>query len=317
VDQTFSFQKDWAALEAFLSLAGRVPSEKAAFLARYGAFDDQPGVDSFIGASRDMARMGAELGGPHNLRQRLAADSEYLSGIHAPDDVYGSIVWTAIQGEKLAESISSKLAGLPDLIGDARQVLAGNDGIVDKANAIARNLRQLADKVASYGPRLTASILMIQKTEIVNQANRAIGGMKADNRTFEEKAAKATEDMKGWFGADKAKKENESLQAQIAGLQTEIAKKQLLDTDLEDFFVKATRVASRLSNAAESLKALAKAFQDTSDRIRDTFLLGSQEQLKDVAWLAHALDAPKQIERWNEFRSAAQNFTQSVLVPAG
>jgi hypothetical protein len=323
--EKFLFRQDWTAAQAFFSLVGRVPADKAGFLARYGPFENEISVEGFTGALREVNLAAGELGSPDSLKRRLAADSQYLLRPNPPDEVYASIVWLSMQAGNVARTISSTFELLPNLLqsagaGDqeraqrAKQVLAGDGGLVSAAVAIAGTTRQIAEKLASYGPRLTRSILTFHDTEVVNQANRVMSEMKSDIVGLQKQAGEASEKAKGWFGADKANEEYERLQKEIASRAAEIERKGLLDADLGDFFVTANKAVPGLLSAVQRLRDLEKMFQDIADKIGDTCKLASPEQLGDPAWLARSLNFPTEIERWKEFQSAAQNFTQGALV---
>lgn len=319
------FRRDWAPAQTFFSLVGRVPADPASFLSRYGPFENEISVEAFTGALRDVNAMAGELGSPDSLKRRLAANSEYVLRPNPPDEVYASIVWLSMQAGNTAHTISSTLELLPNLLQSAgatvreraqraRQVLTGDGGLASKAEAVAGAARQIAEKLASYVPRVTATILTIHDTEVVNQANRAISGLKSDRIRLQEQADQAAEKAKGWFGRDKANEQYERLKQEIAGRASEIERKGLLESDLGDFFITANKVAPGLSSAAQRLRELGKAFQDTADKIATTSRLASEEQLGDVDWMSRALNLPTEIQRWKEFHSAAQNFTQDALV---
>jgi hypothetical protein len=322
------FSKDWAAAQTFFSLLARVPADTAGFLSRYGPFENEISVEEFTGAVRDVNAIAGELGSPDSLKRRLTADREYVLRPKPPYEVYASIVWLSMQAGNTAHTISSTLDLLPNLLQSAgatdreraqrsRQVLTGNGGLAAKAEAVAGSARQIADKVASYVPRLNAAILTIHDTEVVNQANRAISAVKSGRAGLEEQANQAAEKAKGWFGAEKAKEELESLKLEIASGEAEMKRKGLLESDLGDFFIIANKVAPGLLSAAQHLRELGKAFQDTADKIALTERLASEEQLGNVDWLSKALSLPTEIQRWKEFHSAAQNFTQDSLVSLG
>jgi hypothetical protein len=324
-EQLFPFAPDWSVAQSFFALVGGLPADEESFVSRYGPFENQVSVEQFTGAVRAVNEIAGKLGGSESLKRRVAADGQYLLRPSAPDEVYANIVWVAIQAGSAAKTISSTFELLPGLMQSAgataggraqraRQVLAGEGGLVSTAEAVAGQIQQVRDRLAPYVPPIPKAIVAFNESEVLNQANRAIGGLQSDMRKLQKQAEEEKEKAKGWFGADKAKEQYESLTKQIAECAAEIGRKQQLDSDMGDFFNSANRVAPALSNIGESLRKLAKVFTDTADRIGATCKAASPEQLGDSAWLAGALGVSTEIDRWKTLQTAADNFVQGAFI---
>lgn len=304
----FDFRRDWAGVQAFFAPLSRMPVDQAGFASRYGPFEDQAAVEQFIAALREINQIGKELGGP---------DNRCVPGPNPPDEVYAGIAWVSLRAGDTANAISSTLELLPKMMEGAareraqrvKQTLAGSGGLVFQARETAKAIQNIAEKIASYGPRLKKPLLAVHDSEIVGQANRAISGSKVEIPRLQKQADEAAEKAKGWFGADKAKQEYERLTGEIARNKSEIERKGLLESDMGDFFVGSSKVPRALSNSADQLRTLGKAFQGIADRIDDTCRLATDEQLGDPAWLAKALNLQSEIASWKELQSAAQKFT--------
>jgi hypothetical protein len=325
VTAMFDFRRDWAVVHDFFSPLSRVPADKAGFVSRYGSFENEASVEKFTAALRDLDQIGKELGGPDSLKRRMAEDSEYLLHPAPPDEVYARIVGVSMRASDTANAISSTYELLPNMMEGAgesardraqrvRQMLAGSDGLASQAAEMVKIIQDTAEKVASYGPRLTKPLLAVHDSEIVNQTNSAISDLKVAIPGLQKRASEAAEKAKGWFGAEKAKEEFERLTNEIAGNKSEIERKALLESDMGDFFVSSNKVAPALASSADQLRTLGKAFQDLAGRINDTCRLATGDQLGDPAWLAKALNLQAEIASWKELQSAAQKFTQEAIV---
>lgn len=319
------FRRDWTTAEAFFSIIRSIPAGKAAFLARYGPFENEISVEEFTAALRDVNQVAGELGSPDSLKRRLSGDTEYLLRPKPPAEVYAAIVWLGMQAGNLAHSMVAEWELLPDLMQSAgasagerakraKELLSGNGGLASKVDSMAGTAQQLAETLAAYEPRLTRSILAFHATEVVNQANRAIAELKVKSETLQEAAAKAAAKANAWFGAGNAKEELERLKEEMARCAAEIEKKELLDSDLGDFFVVANRVAPAILGASKRLSGLAKEFHDVSDKIGNTCRLASPQQLGDSGWLTRAIGFSAETEHWKAFQRDAQAFTQNALV---
>jgi len=325
VEQLFLIAQDWAVAQSFFALVGGLPADEPSFVSRYGPFENRVSVEQFTEAVRAVNDIAGKLGGPESLKRRVAADGKYLLRANPPDEVYANIVWVAMQAGNAAKTISSTFELWPGAIESAgasagerapraKQVLTGEGGLVSTGEGVAGQIQQVRDRLMAFVPPITKAIVTFNETEVLNQAHRAAGGLQSDMRKLQKQADEAAEKAKGWFGAEKAKEQYESLTKQIAECAAEIQRKQQLDSDMGDFFNSANRVAPALSNIGDSLRKLAKVFTDAADRIGATGKIASPEQLGDSRWLAGALAFPAEIDRWKTLQTAAENFVHGAFI---
>jgi hypothetical protein len=308
-----------------LATVGRLPADDSSFQTRYGQFENQTSVQEFTGAVRAVNDIARKLGGPESTKRRIASDGSYLLGADPPDEVYANIVWVAMLAGNAANAIASAFESLPGLMESAgssaderakraKQVLSGNGGLVSTAETVARRIEEVRGKVAPYAQPFKKASLAFQESEVLNQANQAIGGLEADLERLQKEAEQAKEKTKGWFGADKAKEQLQALTGQISETKAELERKKSLDAEMGDFFVSVSSVPPALSNLGESLKKLGKVFADAADRMSMTAKNASPAQLGDYSWLSGALNLPAETQRWKEIGTAAQSFVQGALV---
>jgi hypothetical protein len=323
----FAFREDWAALRPFFGAARSVPDEPEAFQSRYGAFADAANVTPFVRAVLTMHQIEDEMGGPAVLRQRLASNPDYLLKTEMPNDFYAHLVRMSSHAEGAAEALAKTFPLLESLLSPAmpaperaaslRKVLAGPTGLAATTAAAAGEIESVRTALGPLTQRFLSALHALHQTQVVNQANVAIGTLESSTARLRRQADEAKEKAKSWFGGASGEKELLDLERQIAAATEELARKQAFVDGAAGFFITGNRVGPALARVAEKLRILAGIFAGAGERLTTVSQISNTEQLSDYQWLAHALDFPGAWQRWSGIEKAAREFVQGATVDLG
>jgi hypothetical protein len=257
----------------------------------------------------------------------LANTPDYLFQANPPADIYAQLVWVASRAESAAQAFGSTFPLVESLLSPAmpvaqraaslRRVLSGPGGLAATAALVAGQVQGVRGSLAPLTPQFNAALQTFHQTQVINQANVAIGELESSVTRLGTQAAEAREKAGSWLGKAKAEKELAELEQQIAAKNEELKRKQMLVDDTDALFTAGNRVVPALASIDEKLRILAKVFTDASDRLTTASQISSTDQLSDYKWLAGALDFPAAWQRWNGIQKQAQAFVQSATDDIG
>ncbi|MBD2505581.1 hypothetical protein [Anabaena azotica] len=350
---TEDLSKNLFNLQVWLKQVVQFPEDDEAFKARYGSFQDEQGVQTFVAAVANARQVAQNFGNPTTLKQQIASNPNLLMGIDPPKLVYGHLVWLFTQIGNAASTFESTLGSLQQLLEPSntdqktraeylKTILNGSGGLVSTANNNKSKTEILMSQISPFESQLSQAIQTFNETKLVNQANQRIGLLGSNIDQLKNQAAQAYKQWKGktmpesvWsepiesIGDDKeqegltmlwdrkkknARKKYEQLRQEIDAAQAEVQQKSIFTNDLKDFFINGNRVVAAVLSINNNLKKINKVFGDTADRLTDVCNLSSEEKLSNYLWVARALEIPKALEVWKGIKDAAQNFVQNSLV---
>lgn len=344
---------NWSTLLNFFQHYSRLPHDPQAFAARYGSFDDAQGVTQLTSAFADIADTARRLGGPDSLKRNISDKPDYLFRAEPPDELYAHNVWLASQVQNAASGIAETLSSLPSDLPSVSEIqrgrmtqtlLSGQGSVAQTAEDLQRKTQDLASRFEPLRQRLSNAAQVFGATNVLNEANVALGRMEGAVGRLQSQAAAAykkwtgrdlppggapppasggDEAGGGWSlfggGREKAHKEYEQLAQELAARQAELQQKSQLAEDLDsNFFVGARALVPAVQNIEGALGQLGRVFGSTAERLRTASDVSSQRQLSDPDWLTRALDLPASVEAWRALAADAQQFAQrSMISPAG
>lgn len=226
-----------------------------------------------------------------------------------------------------------------------KNILAGQNGLMATANDIKRKIQTLRDKITPFEPRLTTAVQAFIQSDLLNQANEKIGANQGALERLQPQTVEAYEKWKGhpppvelsdeapsepsesggsersldsllpWKRKKKrAKQEYKRLKKEIEAAKYEIRQKALFVDDLKGFFMAGNRVVPALLEIDNNLGRVDKVFRDAIDKIVKFCSLSDDDQLSSYTWVARALDLTDELKKWQEIKSAAQDFVQHAMI---
>lgn len=208
------FSHSWLHLQDYVQTSLLLPITSADFEKRYGGFDKQGLVKSAVDAMRDLQALSSQFGNPTTLKDRIAHDVDYLFTPAPPDEIYGHIVWLAMQIQDAASTFKHTMVNLQRLIGTqagtrderaafVKALLVGPGSLAARAADMQAKTRMLIDKLTAFERKISSAndkmlVYTSQESDLLKYANRLAGEYK-DKIDNELKPASAAA-WKAWLG---------------------------------------------------------------------------------------------------------------------
>ncbi len=185
------FGQDWLRLQTFIGTALQLPISVGEFEAKYGSFTDEAMVKGCVDSMRNLQELSGTFGNPITIKQKIVHDGGYLTGATPPPELYGHIVWLALQIENAASTFGYTFASLKDIIGpgagskeeranNLKLILVGQGGLVSLAEDMKNKTDTLSSLLAKFdGDVSSASEGMLtytaQSSQIRKKAEDLVG----------------------------------------------------------------------------------------------------------------------------------------------
>src|SRR5688572_22107889 len=91
------FSDSWLNLQSFVQAGLLLPITKGNFEEKYGAFSNQKLITDAVEAMRKVQGLSATFGNPSLIKKKILENQSYLTSKTAPAEVYGHIIWLAMQ----------------------------------------------------------------------------------------------------------------------------------------------------------------------------------------------------------------------------
>lgn len=318
----FGWSADWSLLTPFFDRVGKMPNSDDAFAQRYGPFDDGAGRSGFVAALHSAAQLGARLGGPRSaarLRETLADDG---SDTEPPLEFFAQLVGLARRVHTAARTLASAVespeprpasgqAGA-ERSATLRWALAGAGGLAALAADVATDIEAIRSGLAAEQGRYIAALRALHESQLVNQANVAIGRLQVDIAVLETRRAALRDPTWGWIRHTRGQDELEQLEARIVDARQDLQRKLRLVDDTADIFSTGNAVVSALARVDQRLRGLARLFTEAAERLNFVSKTASPQQLSDDAWRRDALAFGDGWPDWLQVSSAAQQCVQQA-----
>ncbi len=323
----FSFRQDWAALGRFFEVVARIPGDPKAFQIRYGAFPNESSVNEFLNAVCSVGRIASAMGGPEAFGRCPTSVDDKIFATASPDDVYTQLVRLTNEIGSAAHTLGSVFPVLKSLLSPAisavekaaklRWALSGSESPAKTAEDIAGKIDTLRRVLALLTPQFLSTLQAFNKTEVINQANVALGALRSSIDRLGKQSIEAKKKTCKWLRKTKTERASIELVHRIADANEDLTRKQKLVDDTSTLFSTGNHVVPALMSIDEKLRFLAKIFTDVSERINTVTQISNTTQLSDYQWLTGALDFPDSWTQWREIEEAALKFVQEATADIG
>ena len=129
---------------------------------------------SLLKALRGVRDLSGTFGSPSTLKQRIASDGGYLLTKAPPAELYGHIVWLAMQVHNTAGKFHHTFTSLKDVIGPAagakaqraanlKDILLGRAGLVSSAEEMQKKTAALIARLSQFDGSLSEANLQVQR----------------------------------------------------------------------------------------------------------------------------------------------------------
>jgi hypothetical protein len=355
------FGNGWLDLQTFISQALQLPINIGDFTTKYGTFNDQKQVQSVLDAMIKVQNLSSTFGDPTTIRDKIIHNGSYLSSATPPSELYGHIVWLANQIENTASSFSYTFGSLSSIIGPSagtpeqraqnlKDILVGRGGLVSMAADMQQKTATLSSALALFDSKMAeANTQMLTYTgnqsQIIKDANTAIGTLTADRDELQKKADEAYAEWRAFTIAAvvasvsilvlscgllwpvaaavggglgiKAGLERgiyNGLMDQVAQKGVEIGKKTLLLTDLNGLNTAITPIQGTMTQFMTDLQTIEGVWVDIGANLQFICTNYGVEQLSDLPWVTQALKIGDAQNKWQLISNTASQFTQNSLV---
>ena len=211
------FGNQWLVLQSYIQQALALPINEGDWNDKYGQFSKQDLVTDALGVMKDVHDLSAHFGNPHIVKKRISEDGNYLFGKTPPDEIYGHIIWLAVQIQNAAGAIKNyltpeKLDRLlnPDRTPDPQkraryltEILTGKGGVQSKADKMKNLTADLLQKMTSFDGQMNAANKDLleyvgAESEILADANQTVGDLNAGIKDLQGKADEAMEQWRNY-----------------------------------------------------------------------------------------------------------------------
>jgi hypothetical protein len=316
-----AIRKSWQTLFRSLKLAATLPSDPAAFTARYGVYPDSSAVGAFLHAVNDLRDLAAGLSSPEGLRQALAKDGGALTGASAPPSAYGHFVWLTGQISNTAAEVQLSLVTLSERefsAGEVRELLAGGNGLLPRVEKLRAELLAIGRKVSAFSARFLADVNELRNSDLVRVANERIGGLEVSLTELRDAVEQASKSAAGFhllpFGQKKDRAAEQEAREQLAAAEADRVNALKLVDEVDAFTRGARDGLAALGELSEDglFAEAARALQRFTGQW--TMITGDSGQLGDPAWLRRTLDLPAAIAWWRSLEAEAQAVSTRGMV---
>lgn len=203
------FGSQWLQLQNYITQALQLPINMGDWNEKYGDFSDKQQVQDCLNAMVNVHDLAKTFGEPATLKEKIAADPNYIFTPTPPDQIYGHIVWLSGQIQNTAGTFSNTFESLREALseGTAEQraeilktILTGQGGLTSSAEDMQQKTADLMKKLLAFDKEFTAANTTVQEysgssSSILADANKLIGQLQEN---ISETQAAADEAYKKW-----------------------------------------------------------------------------------------------------------------------
>lgn len=198
------FTDSWLHLQSYITACLQLPINKGNFVAKYGDFADKKMVEDTLTAMTHLVDLTSTFGNPAILKRRISENPNYVFTPEPPSEIYGHIVWLAMQIQNAASTFNYTFASLKDLLDPSagtpqvraqnlKDVLVGRAGLVSTAGDMRKKTEDLLRKLTAFDAKIAAANdqmmhYLAGELGILADAEKLVGKYKADMDTYEASA---------------------------------------------------------------------------------------------------------------------------------
>lgn len=321
------FIESWHNLLEFFDKIAQLPEDIASFNDLYGNFDNDKGVIEFVNSCTIINSQAKNIGSPVSLKKQLAENAYLFQDNIPPGDLYCHIIWFSNLIQNSSSSIKEILNNLSNLFinesaskeeqaDKLKLVLLGDNGITAQADQIKDEISRLYDKISFIQKNFFNAVTTISQTLLLNEANQSIGALQNLISTQQKKVSDAHKKcMHSIINKEKARKDYESLKAELDSMLMEIKKKQSFANIMDnDFFISDNQVSTAIQNIKANIKSIGKIFSDFSEDMKNICVVSTTKQLSDYKWVSSALNLNKSVLNWDGIRNESKEFIEKAMI---
>jgi len=203
------FGSQWLQLQNYITQALQLPINMGDWNEKYGDFSDKQQVQDCLNAMVNVHDLAKTFGEPATLKEKIAADPNYIFTPTPPDQIYGHIVWLSGQIQNTAGTFSNTFESLREALSEGtveqraeilKTILMGQGGLTSSAEDMQQKTADLMKKLLAFDKEFTAANTTVQEysgssSSILADANKLIGQLQEN---ISETQAAADEAYKKW-----------------------------------------------------------------------------------------------------------------------
>lgn len=208
-DRFILFGESWLTMQNAVAASLKLPLNQGDFTSKYGSFPDtdKAEVDGCFAAMANLRDLSSSFGDPMAIKAKIASDGNYLLTATPPTEIYGHIVWLAMQIENAASTFDNTFAVLQELLSPSggtpaeradnlRNILTGDGGLTSTAADMRDRTGTLSSKLATFDGKVNEAATAIMEysggsSKILADANQLLGQLQSDIKTMRKAAEEA------------------------------------------------------------------------------------------------------------------------------
>jgi hypothetical protein len=210
-DRFILFGDSWLQMQTVVASALALPISQGDFTANYGDFSDKRKIDGLLTAFQNLVDLSGEFGDPSTIQRKIASDGSYLTSSTPPMELYGHVIWLALQIENAASTFTATFKTLNDILNPSvgtaaerasylRALLTGPGGLASTAATMRSHVSELLRKMAAFALKVDDAAAEVEQytsndSKILADANKLLGQLKSDLDTLRSLADEA---MQKW-----------------------------------------------------------------------------------------------------------------------
>src|SRR5271157_1360221 len=198
------FTSSWLHLQSYIESCLQLPINKGDFVAKYGDFALKKTVDDTLAPMTNLVEITNTFGNPTILKERISENPNCVFTSEPPSEIYGHIVWLAMQIQHAANTFNYTFANLNDLLDPSmgtpqvraqnlKDILVGRGGLVSTADDMRNKTAHLLQKLTTFDKKIGAANdqmlrYLAGKEGILAAAEKLVGEYKAQMDAYETAA---------------------------------------------------------------------------------------------------------------------------------
>ena len=197
-DRFILFGDSWLRMQTLIASILALPISRGDFTAKYGDFvaSDKSKIDGLLAALKNLVALSNEFGDPSAIQRKIASDGSYLTSSAPPTELYGHVIWLALQIENAAFTFTSTFESLSDVLKPSvgtpaerasylRALLTGPGGLTSTAATMYSRTSELSRKMAAFELKVADAAFQVGQysssdSQILADANKLLGRLSDD-----------------------------------------------------------------------------------------------------------------------------------------
>jgi hypothetical protein len=158
------FSNSWINLQSYVQAGLLLPITKGNFVEKYGEFSSQQLITNTVQAMKKVQNLSESFGNPTLIKKKILESRSYLTSKTAPTEIYGHIVWLAMQMQAAAGRYQNTLKNVERFIStgtkeeranNLKDILIGRGGLITVASDMQTKTDDLLEKLLKFDGHIT------------------------------------------------------------------------------------------------------------------------------------------------------------------